>query len=239
MIKKKIAMLLTAAVIICGCTIEPAFAQSTENAEATVTTEAKEQKEAQTSTRQPEEEKDTKEKSEALTPDGNMTLVDSTASSSGSKQFLTLTSRDGNFYYLIIDHDKDGNENVHFLNQVDERDLLGLMDEKEAKEIENQRQEEEAAAAAQKAVKNSKNSADTKEEDAADIAGHSVPKKTLVAGAGLLVLLAGCGAGLVVLNKKKKAEPKKPDPDADYEEDEFGVELDMMDDEDFEDTGEY
>ena len=65
-----------------------------------------------------------------LTPEGNMTLVDddSTSSSSRERQFLTITSRKGNYFYLIIDRANDGTENVHFLNQVDEADLLPLIE---------------------------------------------------------------------------------------------------------------
>ena len=64
----------------------------------------------------------------ALTPDGNLSLIDDIGSSTRSgKQFITVETKNGNVFYLIIDRDDEGEETVHFLNQVDEADLLSLM----------------------------------------------------------------------------------------------------------------
>ena len=68
---------------------------------------------------------------EALTPDGNLTLVDDIGGTGSGKQFITLQSKNGNTFYLIIDRDDEGAETVHFLNQVDESDLLALTEDGE------------------------------------------------------------------------------------------------------------
>ena len=74
----------------------------------------------------------TDETSGALTPEGNLTLVDDyhTNYSDGSgQQFITLVSKSGATFYLVIDRNAKGQQTVHFMNLVDEADLLALMEE--------------------------------------------------------------------------------------------------------------
>ena len=71
----------------------------------------------------------------ALSPDGNLSLIDDIGSATASgKQFITVESKNGNVFYLIIDRDDEGEETVHFLNQVDEADLMVLTEDGEAAE---------------------------------------------------------------------------------------------------------
>ena len=61
-----------------------------------------------------------------FTPEGNLSLIDDIPYQ--SKQFITVQSKSGNYFYIIIDRAAD-EENVYFLNMVDEADLLALMDD--------------------------------------------------------------------------------------------------------------
>ena len=67
------------------------------------------------------------EDSPALTPDGNAALVDDFG---GNKQLITVTTKAGNYFYILIDRANEDKETaVHFLNQVDEADLEALMED--------------------------------------------------------------------------------------------------------------
>ena len=69
------------------------------------------------------------EDSPALTPEGNAALVDDFG---GNKQLITVTTKAGNYFYILIDRANEDKETaVHFLNQVDEADLEALMEDEQ------------------------------------------------------------------------------------------------------------
>ena len=164
----------------------------------------------------------TDETSGALTPEGNLTLVDDyyTNYSDGSgQQFITLVSKSGATFYLVIDRNAKGQQTVHFMNLVDEADLLALM-------------EEEAA------------DAYTAEKEAA-ASGEEQPKEnkvTKIASGflGVVVLIALAAGGIFYAfakqKQKKQAEKEALDPDANYTEDKGDFEIPTEDEP--EETGE-
>ena len=64
-----------------------------------------------------------------LTPDGNLEIVDDIVRE--DKQFITVKSRSGAEFYIVIDRSRDS-DNVYFLNQVDDADLFALLEEDSA-----------------------------------------------------------------------------------------------------------
>ena len=70
----------------------------------------------------------------AFTNEGNMALVDNLFAKNTNKQFITVESKNGQLFYIVIDYDAVQNEEtdsyaVHFLNMVDEADLMALLEE--------------------------------------------------------------------------------------------------------------
>ena len=150
-----------------------------------------------------------------LTPEGNLTVVDdyqTTFSDGTAQQFITLVSKSGAYFYLIIDRAADGDQTAHFLNMVDEADLLALMDEEDIPEPEP----EPVPAPEPEPLPEP----------------EPEPEKEDGAGKFMLVLLvlAGIAGGgayfwLKMREKQREAEENKPDPDADYREDEEEIVL--------------
>ena len=155
-----------------------------------------------------------------LTPSGNLTLVDDFGERNGEgQQFVTLVTKNGNYFYLIIDRDEKGEETVHFLNLVDERDLFALMEDDEKAAYESQLAAEQAAReAAEKAAAEAASQTGESETQKPEDEPAKEGKKTNMAPVLIIiVLMAAAGGGwfLMQTKKKKKAE-SAPDPDADY-----------------------
>ena len=174
----------------------------------------------------------TDETSGALTPEGNLTLIDDyhTDYSDGSgQQFITLVSKSGATFYLVIDRNAKGQQTVHFMNLVDEADLLALMEEDAADAY---TAEKEAAAQAEQDRLKAEEEAKKAAEEAAS--GEEQPKEnkvTKIASGflGVVVLIAlAAGGGFYAFTKqkqKKQAEKEALDPDANYTEDKGDFEI--------------
>ena len=171
-----------------------------------------------------------------LTPEGNATLVDDFY---GDKQLITVTTKAGNFFYILIDRANEDKETaVHFLNQVDEADLMALMEDG---------QKEEAPAVCTCTTKCKAGAVNTAcpvcKTNMTECTGPEpqpqkpeetkAPEKESKSGAGgllvfLVVALLGGGAALYYFKfRKPKADVKGGD---DLDEYDFGEDEDMEDD---------
>ena len=228
---KRFGALLVSAVLCIGMAA-PAFAYEgdTTPVEEPVLPEIVEEEDAVTIT---------DEETGALTPEGNLTLVDDyyTNYSDGSgQQFITMVSKSGATFYLMIDRNAKGQQTVHFMNLVDEADLLALMEEDAADAYTAEK--EAAAQVEQDRLKAEEEAKKAAEEAAAS--GTEQPKEnkvTKIASGflGVVVLIALAAGGgfyfFVQQKNKKQAEKEALDPDANYTEDkgDFEIPTDMPD----------
>jgi hypothetical protein len=209
----------------------PAFAYYDENAanedsSAVVVEENIEETEAE------ETEPETEQPSGVLTPDGNMNLIDDVDGDEAGLQFMTVTTRDGSYFYIIIDRSaKD--ENVYFLNQVDAADLMKLMSDDEKAAYEESQKEPEQ----QTPVITPTETPDDQPQVEPDTPAEKNPMASTLPLLGVFVVLgAAVAGGYYFLKIKPKKGQSNVDEDREfYDDDEY--EAEEMEDEDiFEDA---
>ena len=227
---KKLGALLVS-VALCAGMAAPAFAyggEPVEEVEQPVLTSTTDEEDVVTVT---------DEETGALTPEGNLTLVDDyhTDYSDGSgQQFITLVSKSGATFYLVIDRNAKGQQTVHFMNLVDEADLLALMEEDAADAY---TAEKEATAQAEQERKQAEEDAKKAAEEAAasstEQAGGSKVTKYAATFLGVLALVGLAAGGSIYAfmkqKQKKQAEKEALDPDANYTEDKGDFEIPVED----------
>ncbi|MCL2593096.1 MAG: DUF4366 domain-containing protein [Defluviitaleaceae bacterium] len=160
--------------------------------------------------------------------DGGGTLVDYIRS--GNRDFLTVVSRQGNVFYIIIDYDKEEN-NVYFLTEVDQNALIFLDDTQEAggqaPTITQANQPQQRSIAAEQLEP------PPDEEPAQE--GRNV-NMTLVLSGAVLIIVVAYGYYTKIYKKKRQRKPGtvneeiEKNQDDEYLDDELLYEDDDLDD---------
>ena len=157
------------------------------------------------------------EDNRTLTPKGNAQLVDD-ISDNENLQFITVTARDGNVFYFVIDKGAQS-ENVYFLNTVDESDLEALVEKSDKKPTATAKQEQTENTAETDSTDN-----DTKDKKDKTEKSEQQEQNWQTNNSGLFVILALAAAAGIGGYYYKVILPKKKLEQADY-----------LDDFDFED----
>lgn len=161
-----------------------------------------------------------------LTPDGNLEIVDDIVHE--DKQFITVKSRSGAEFYIIIDRSRES-DNVYFLNQVDDVDLFALLEEDSAASCSCK---EKCAVGAVNSdclvcrmdMKSCKGKvSEVKSEPISDSGSVKTEKKSDIFPVILVVGVIGGGAviGFLKLRKNKPKAASVPDFDDDTDDEDF------------------
>ncbi|MDR2532341.1 MAG: DUF4366 domain-containing protein [Oscillospiraceae bacterium] len=138
------------------------------------------------------------------TPQGTGVLLEDVCNTEVSRQFITVQSRGGNVFYIIIDTDRNG-QNVYFLNAVDDFDLLTFSEDFPDGVVEAY---EEAKEEALKAI-NGEDSENTETKPTRPSASNPEAEEETAGGMQNIIIAIIGGAFLIGLVYFKVIKPKR------------------------------
>lgn len=134
----RLITMLTVCILLVGSFSMTAFAYADDTDQNLPVTEATQPEE----TPQPEPTASIEKLSdgEPIDDEGNAYTRDLLYDKATNKQFITVQTKNGNTFYIVIDYDAPINEEeeqykTYFLNVVDDRDLFALLDDEDANEL--------------------------------------------------------------------------------------------------------
>ena len=127
--KFRFLTVLAVCVMVLSCFSVTAFAYADDTEQNLPVTEATQPEQQPAVTPAPEKPKD-----EPIDDEGNAYTRDLLYDKATNKQFITVQTKNGNTFFIVIDYDAPINEDeeqyqTYFLNMVDESDLLALLDD--------------------------------------------------------------------------------------------------------------
>ena len=186
-VMKNVLMVMLSSTILMGSASVTAFAQANENAEQTEAVE------------QVIEEQPATEETPFSTP-GNGQLVDDKENDS-SKQFLTVQTKNGNTFYMVIDR-SGTSENVYMMSLVDENDLAEFLGENE--EIE--KKEEPAVVLPETTAAPEPETTVQPETEVNPESGGNKMFGSAILGGGIVLVFGGLAAFALSKFRKKKED---------------------------------
>ena len=157
-------------------------------------------------------------KVEISLPSGNGTMLEDVLNEDVNRQFLTIQSKNGNTFYIVVDKDKEGRGNVYFMNLVDEYDLMAFTDKFPNEDKDGSKKKAETLITdvddeTPTGTENGDNEPDSSQTTETAKTASAANTNLLVPAIGILALLGGAAFYFFKLRGTSSNNDKKRDSD--------------------------